>query len=212
MIRYRIRSKRGVRLVGATQASPLHERCRVNDGRLPNRRSIRLREFDYTENRAYFVTICTTQRICLFGEITDGVMNLSSIGAVVAEAWLDLPNHMPGLLLNTWVVIPNHVHGIVVLPGLSSQPAPPRLPTSGPRSSSLGAAIGGFKSAVSREVNARDLKLARPIWQRNYYERIIRNDQELDATRRYIVDNPLRWDADPDHPRNHPAPSPPPRL
>jgi putative transposase len=171
--------------------------------RLPQRRSIRLRDFDYTENRAYFVTICAIQKLCLFGDVEEEVVKLSDVGQVVDSAWRDLPNHTPGLTLDCSVVMPNHLHGIIILPGPEKIQSRANVMPRRDQSGSLGTVIGGFKSAVSREVNVRDLTLVRPIWQRNYYERIIRNDGELDATRRYIVDNPIRWNDDPDHPRYH---------
>ena len=158
----------------------------MDRGRLPNRRSIRLSDFDYTQNRAYFVTICAMHRLCLFGDLEEGVMTLSAIGSIVDSAWLDLPNHAPGITLDAWIVKPNHLHGIVVLPGMPASGSPAATQGTGPKPGSLGAVIGGFKGAVSRDVNAGDLTPVRPIWQRNYFERIIRNDRELDGTRRYI--------------------------
>jgi len=172
--------------------------------RLPNRQSIRLRDFDFSQNGAYFVTICTTRRLCLLGNIEDGDVRLSPVGQVVRLLWQDLPRHTPGLTIDAWVVMPNHLHGIVALSGSTVTGAPGANLLSGPRPGSLGVAIGGFKSAVSREIAANHLSPVRPLWQRNYYERVIRNDQELDAIRRYIADNPLGWNDDPDHPRLHP--------
>ena len=172
--------------------------------RLPNRRSIRLRDYDYVQNSAYFVTLCVAQRLCLFGDITDRVMRCSSVGEVVESAWNDLPNHTPRLILDAWVIMPNHLHGIVIFPG---DPKAENLAQTMPRGlkpGSLGAVVGGFKSAVSREVAVKNLSLIKPFWQRNYYERIIRNDREFNATRKYIESNPVRWDDDPDHPRLHP--------
>jgi REP element-mobilizing transposase RayT len=175
----------------------------MDRARVPNRRSIRLREFDYSQDGAYFITICTARRLCLFGDIQDGEVRLSPVGQVATLRWQDLPRHTLGLTLDVWVVTPNHLHGIIVLPGspVTGVPGANLLP--GPKPGSLEAAIGGFKSAVSREIAANHLSPVRPLWQRNYYERVIRNDQELDAIRRYIAENPLRWDDDPDHPRLH---------
>jgi putative transposase len=171
---------------------------------LRNRRSIRLRGYDYAQNGAYFVTICVAQRLCLLGDITAGVMRCSAIGAVVKSAWNDLPNHMPGLILDAWVVMPNHLHGIVILPNEPLTQTLGQTNPSGPKSGSLGAVVGGFKSAVSRQASASNLSLVRPLWQRNYYERIVRNDRELDAARKYIESNPARWADDPDHPSYRP--------
>jgi putative transposase len=167
---------------------------------LPNRRSMRLRDYDYAQNGAYFITVCVAQRLCLFGDITHGVMCCSTVGEVVESAWNDLPNHTPGLILDTWVVMPNHLHGIVILPGEPLPEALSQTISRGMKPGSLGAVVGSFKSAVSRQVSADNLSLVRPLWQRNYFERIIRNDREFDATRRYIESNPARWAEDPDHP------------
>src|SRR5215217_171046 len=170
---------------------------------LPNRQSIRLREFDYSQGGAYFVTICTTRRLCLFGDVTDGEVRLCPVGQVARLRWQDLPRHATGLTLDVSVVMPNHLHGIVVLPGSTVTGVPSANLLPGPKSGSLGATIGGFKSAVSREIAANHLAQVRPLWQRNYYERVIRNDEEFDAIRNYIADNPLHWDDDPNHPRLH---------
>jgi REP element-mobilizing transposase RayT len=171
---------------------------------LPQRHSIRLRGYDYAQNAAYFVTVCVAQRLCLFGDVTNGAMRCSTIGEVVESAWSDLPNHTPGLILDAWAMMPNHLHGIVILPGEPLSEALSQTMPGGPGIGSLGAVVGGFKSAVSREVAARKLSLVKPLWQRNYYDRIIRNDRDLDATREYIASNPVRWDDDPNHPRLHP--------
>jgi putative transposase len=175
----------------------------MNRTQLPNRQSIRLRQFDYAQNAAYFVTICATQRLCLFGEVLAlaGEVRLSAVGHVADALWQELPDHTPGLTLDAWVVMPNHLHGIIVLPGAPPTTSPGSPLPRGPKPASLGAVIGGFKSAVSRQGAARNLSLVRPLWQRNYYERVIRDDRELTATRKYIADNPSRWDDDPDHPR-----------
>ena len=176
----------------------------MDQHRLPNRRSIRLQDYDYAQNGAYFVTICTNQRLCVLGDIRDGVMRCSTVGQVVEAAWQDLPHHTPGLILDAWVVMPNHLHGIVILPGKSMSETLSQTIPRGPKPGSLGAVLGGFKSAVSRRVSASDLSLVRPLWQRNYYDRIIRDNRELGATQKYIETNPARWDDDPNHPRYHP--------
>ena len=107
--------------------------------RLPNRQSIRLRDFDYSQNGAYFVTLCTARRLCLLGNIEDGDVRLSPVGQVVRSLWQDLPRHTPGLTIDAWVVMPNHLHGIVVLSGSTVTGAPGANLLSGPRPGSLGA-------------------------------------------------------------------------
>jgi REP element-mobilizing transposase RayT len=165
----------------------------------PDRRSIRLREFDYTQNAAYFVTVCAAQRRCLFGEIVEGEVLLSPVGKVVNTIWQEGPSHFPGLVLNEWVVMPNHFHGIIVLPGTAASDEPGADQPRRIQPRSLGVVIGGFKSAVSRRVAADDFAPIQPIWQRNYYERVIRNDRELDAIRQYIAANPAQWENDPEY-------------
>lgn len=174
----------------------------MNATNLPNRRSIRLRGYDYAQRGAYFVSICTSKHLSVFGEILDGEMHLSPIGQVVDSRWEDLPNHTLGLSLDAWVVMPNHVHGIIILPG-TAELTPDSALQRGPAAGSLGRVVGGFKSAVSREVAARNLTLVSPLWQRSYHERIVRNDRELDTIRKYIHDNPSRWEQESDHPWLH---------
>jgi REP element-mobilizing transposase RayT len=176
---------------------------------LPQRRSIRLRDFDYTRNHAYFVTLCSAERRCLFGHASEGEVVLSAIGQIVASAWQEIPQLTPGLKIDSWVVMPNHVHGIVILPGADGRSPTPSQ--SGPRSGSLGAVIGGFKSAVSREARRRLHVGDAPIWRRNYFERIARSDREFEAMRDYIANNPARRDEDPDHPRRWMEAKSPPR-
>src|SRR5829696_5130328 len=161
----------------------------MDRSRLPNRQSFRLRDFDYSQNGAYFVTVCTTRRLGLLGHIEDGEVRFSPVGQIVRFRWQDLPRHTRGLTIDLWVVMPNHLHGIVVLSGSTVTAVAGVNLLPGPRPGSLGAAIGGFKSAVSREIAANHLSPVRPLWQRNYYERVIRNDQELDAIRKYIAGN-----------------------
>jgi len=132
-------------------------------------------------------------------------MRCSVLGQVVASAWEVLPNHTPGLILDAWVVIPNHLHGIVILPGRQASDSSSEHLHRGPKSASLGTIVGGFKSAVSRIATRNNLSLVHPVWQRNSYERIIRNARELDAVRQYIANNPARWQDDPDHPDLHHA-------
>ncbi|MFN8589874.1 MAG: transposase [Thermomicrobiales bacterium] len=130
----------------------------------------------------------------------NGVVQLSDIGQIVDEAWSEVTAHRPGVMLDLWVVMPNHVHGIVVLPGSANPPGPHPMASDGPQQGSLGAVIGGFKSAASREARRGNLVPDGVLWQRGYYDRIIRNARELDAIRQYIADNPVRWADDPENP------------
>ncbi|KAA0206229.1 transposase [Candidatus Uhrbacteria bacterium] len=163
------------------------------------RRSIRLPSFDYASSGAYFVTIGAYQRECLFGEIVDGGMVLNEIGRIVRDGWDGIGEHFSNVKTDEFVVMPNHVHGVIWLDGscphVGATHASP-LPK-GPSSGSVGAIIGSFKSAVTKRVNEMN-PLFGPVWQRNYYERVIRSDAELDAVRQYIRDNPAKWEEDPE--------------
>ena len=160
-----------------------------------NRKSIRLKEWDYTEPGAYFVTICTHRREHLFGRVVDGVMELNELGEIVRACWDELPTHFPRVELDAFVVMPNHVHGIIVIMAddiVGATHASPLHPR-GPAPHSLGAIVGSFKSAVTRRINILRGTPGARVWQRNYWEHIIRNERVLNAIRRYIVYNPDRW-------------------
>lgn len=182
-----------------------------------HRRSIRLRSYDYTWGHAYFVTICTHDRECLFN---DPVLR-----RVTQACWLDVPRHFPNVVLDEWVLMPNHLHGIVVLgeavPNAvpfaahstlitrNSQPDHPHGNASPLRRQpphltphSLGAIIGNFKSLSARRVNIARKAPGTPVWQRNYYEHVIRDSPDLDRIRKYVAGNPWNWQSDPNNPVN----------
>jgi REP element-mobilizing transposase RayT len=175
-----------------------------------HRRSIRLKGYDYTQPGAYFVTICTRNRECLFGGIVDGKMRLNPLGDIVAACWHDLPNHYPHVQLDAFVIMPNHVHGIIVLldpgdvgAGLGPAPTTGGVPTSHPkthRGHGLPEIVRAFKSFSARRINEYRRTPGTPVWQRNYYEHIIRNERSLGRIREYIVNNPLQWELDRENP------------
>jgi len=170
-----------------------------------HRRSIRLKDYDYATPGAYFVTICAQNRECLFGEIgAEGDMRLNDVGRMVAECWNAIPTHFPHVIMDTFVVMPNHIHGIVILVGAkhsrssaNASPLPADTPPpNGTQPGSLAAIIQNFKSVSTRKINAQRALPGVPVWQRNYWERIIRNDAELGHVRQYIANNPARWACD----------------
>jgi len=165
-----------------------------------HRRSIRLRGYDYSQAGAYFVTICTNNRECLFGEVVDGEMRWNDAGRMVNKCWYEIPAHFPHVELDAFVVMPNHVHGIIVVgapfmaphdSGAMNQGAMNRAPT-------LGGMVRSFKAVATRRL--RQAGCSAFAWQRNYYEHIIRNEESLDRIRRYIADNPARWSFDRENP------------
>ncbi len=157
---------------------------------LPNRRSIRLPGYDYSSPGAYFVTICTFRRACLFGEISGGEMHLSPLGKVAKQEWLRLPARFPLIQLDDFVVMPNHEHGIIVI----QDTGPGTLIREGfghPVAHSLATIVRSYKAAVTLKAN-----IPNRIWQDNFWERIIRGESELNAIRQYIQTNPASWPED----------------
>ncbi|GAA5002912.1 transposase [Pseudoluteimonas lycopersici] len=170
----------------------------------PQRKSIRLRGYDYTQAGAYFVTICAQGHACLFGNITNGEMRLNNIGNIVAEEWAKTREIRIGMELDAWVVMPNHFHGIIVIVDSRRRGDRPVAPT-GPQPRSVGAVVAGFKSAATKRINALRGTPGTPVWQRNYHEHIIRNEGSLDRIRQYILDNPAQWATDRENPSSHSA-------
>lgn len=176
------------------------------------RKSIRLKGYDYTTEGAYFITIVTCNRESLFGEIHDGEMVLNDYGRIVESTWHGLVNHNSNIGLDEFVVMPNHVHGIIVVfepVGAGSQPACEigagfslRKERSGAqrtrepaptRKSSLSEIVRQFKTFSARRINALRGTPGVPVWQRNYYDHIIRSDRENEEVAVYIANNPANW-------------------
>ena len=188
----------------------------VFDAEHDNRQSTRMKGYDYTLPGAYFVTIISQNRMCLFGDIEKGEVKLSKIGQLVISCWKGITDKINNIVFDEFVLMPNHLHGIIFILEsdgkgeafsdlntsmcvLSSENASPLRPR-GTQSGSLSAVIQNFKSVSTRMMNKRYFKPGNKIWQRNYYERIIRNDRELNAIRQYIHNNPLNWVRDLENP------------
>ncbi|MBW2050451.1 MAG: transposase [Deltaproteobacteria bacterium] len=187
----------------------------------PRRRNtLRLRNFDYSALGAYFVTICTQDRACLFGDIHDGQMVLNDAGRIVRDVWNELPEHYGHVSLDMFVVMPNHIHGILILHddrgvvvGAGFKPArtepartepartnPARTATTAIKRHGLPEIIRALKTFSSRRINETHNTPGRKLWQRNYYEHIIRNDESLNRIRQYIMTNPEKWGQDRENP------------
>ncbi len=219
------------------------------DPKRHHRRSIRLQGRDYAQAGAYFVTMLTQDRACLFGDVVNGEMQPNGWGDIVRTSWMEIPRHFAHTQLDAFVVMPNHVHGIIVITDDVDRPSntDPAGPTGvgatrvgttgvgatgvgatgagardvvgathasplrdasplqdaprGPRPQSLGAIVGSFKSAVARRINAQRDTAGASLWQRGYYEHIIRNETEWQRLREYIANNPARWLTDADYPQ-----------
>ena len=164
-----------------------------------HRRSIRLKGYDYSRAGAYFVTTCVRDGVCLFGEIVDGTMRMNDYGRIVAEAWRDLGQRFKHIELDEFVVMPNHVHGIIHVGVPFMTPSVLDVVNQGAinRAPTLGGMVRTFKAVASRAIcrNGADFQ-----WQRNYYEHIVRNENELARVREYIVNNPAQWALDRENP------------
>jgi REP element-mobilizing transposase RayT len=173
------------------------------------RRSIRLRGYDYSQPGSYFVTVCTSNRECLFGNVADGEVALNHVGRVVDEEWSYTEIIRPEVEVDEFVVMPNHLHGIITIRqpegsvgahGRAPLPAGHALLQRPPRS--LGSLIAGFNSAATKRINQSRHTPSQPVWQRNYYEHVIRGETDLNRIRQYIRDNPARWTEDIYNPTN----------
>ncbi len=160
---------------------------RRDDPNLHHRRSIRLPGHDYARSGAYYVTIVTRERVLLFGDVIGGEMRLNDTGQLILDAWEWLAMQYPYVELDSYIIMPNHLHGIIVIIAPTS-----RKP--------LGRLVGAFKTVTTKQVNLAQGTPGQPLWQRNYYEHVIRDDEELARIREYIVNNPMQWEMDAENP------------
>ena len=206
-----------------------------------HRRSIRLQNYDYSSEGAYFVTMCTKNRECLFGEIVNGEMVLSEYGKIVEQCWFNLPNHYDNIELDAYVIMPDHFHGIIFIRAIhelpsvetvetvdsvgaihelpqresqseslespqpeplespqpepleSPQPEPLESPQQQRRKMLLPKIIGRFKMNSAKQINLIRNTPGVSVWQRDYFEHIIRDVKSLENIRNYIVQNPSKW-------------------
>jgi putative transposase len=169
---------------------------------LPRRRSVRLKDYDYTQAGIYFVTICTHDRRLYFDD--------QSLREVAAGRWQAIPEHTPSVRLDEWVIMPNHLHGLIVFeqePELDTrgtlQPGARmefgQMSSISPARRSLAAVVRAYKAAVTGVCRKAGQAFA---WQAGYHEHVVRGDNDLDNIRKYISDNPLKWELDSEHPNN----------
>ena len=165
------------------------------------RKSIRLKDYDYSQPGAYFITICIHKKQCILGEVTDDGMKLSRFGEVVKTEWLKTFEIRKNLILDEYIVMFNHFHGIIIVDGRGTLQRAPTFEKFGrPISNSVPTIVRLFKSATTNQVNQLHHTPRRPFWQRNYFEHIIRNEDELNKIREYIQNNPLKWHLDRENP------------
>ena len=184
------------------------------------RRSIRLKDYDYSQEGAYFVTICTQNKMMLFEN--DGIR------AVAERCWQEIPEHFSNVQLDEWIIMPNHLHGILIIIDKcramtycatsdhnfrrGDPVGRPYIRPHGPAPDSIGTIIGQFKSVVTKKVNKLRGTPGAAIWQRNYYEHVIRNETDLNDVRQYIINNPIKWDMDEENPNRQKNESTSPKI
>ena len=195
-----------------------------------HRRSIRLKGYDYSSKGMYYITLCVNKRLCLFGDIEDGEMKLNDAGKIVDRIWQEIPKYYPFVEIDEHTLMPNHLHGIIILNNENVGAPPCGRPLMNPDNGqaqgpangkygqaqgpaptvkrlSLGDVVGRFESFTMYQYilgikNHQWKPFHKKLWQRNYYEHIIRNENELNKIRKYIIDNPLNWEADEENPKN----------
>ena len=177
------------------------------------RRSIRLQGYDYTSPNAYFVTICSYNHESLFGDVKMDKIVLNQFGRIIFEKWNQIPKYFKNTQIDQFIIMPNHLHGIVIIvtakhsseeftESLNNKHknASPSHPA-GTMPDSVSSIIQNFKSVTTRKINQIRKTSSAKLWQRNYYEHIVRNEKELNQIREYIIDNPLKWEFDEDNPK-----------
>lgn len=190
----------------------------MEEAKRRHRRSVRWVGHDYGQAGAYFVTICTHGHLCLFGRVVGDTMELNMAGRAVERCWRAIPSHFPQIVLDEFVVMPNHVHGVLIivdadhgecvranddspLPGdgrAAIMPSHHRIVRPRGTARTLGAIVRGFKIGVTKWM--RQNSDIRDVWQRSYYEHVIRSQRSLHRIRRYIAENPASWLHDKENP------------
>ena len=172
-----------------------------------HRHSLRLKNFDYAQTGAYFVTVVTQHRICLFSDIINSEAQLSAAGTMLQAVWSELPIHYSGIKTDVFVVMPNHFHGIIFLVGATPRgcPSPGQAQGLVPTAMSLPDVLHRFKTLATKRYTDGVKQsgwspFAGRLWQRNYYEHVIRDEESLNRIRQYIADNPMHWEFDPENP------------
>lgn len=155
-----------------------------------NRRTLRLKGYDYSSNGSYFITICTKDRNEYFGSINlqkgcecIDIRHLNEYGYIIESGWMNIANIYENIEIDQYIIMPNHIHGIIHISVSNNM-----------FTKSLNHIIGQFKSSMTKQLKRNGLDLFE--WQRNYYEHIIRNEQELNNIREYIINNPMNWNKD----------------
>ena len=158
-----------------------------------NRKSNRLQGYDYSQNGAYFITICAHHHKCIFGKIVNNTMMVNKLGIIAQNEWIKSSEIRTEIEIDESVIMPNHLHGIVFI---HHQGDDQQTPGTGCKSKSISALVAGFKSIVTKQINIIRETPMMPVWQRNYHDHIIRSERSLTKLREYIRNNPQSWEKD----------------
>lgn len=171
----------------------------MTDQKPRRRTSLRPPSYDYSQVGAYFVTAVVRGRVPIFGEVTGEEVELREFGEIVEHAWLDLPNHYEHISLDEFIVMPDHVHGVIVISDGEANGVGAihttiyYVPLRTRRTMLLPKLLGRFKMASAKQINQKRGASGTPVWQRGYFDHVIRNEDDLNQIRDYIRTNPLRW-------------------
>ncbi len=158
------------------------------------RKSLRLKDWDYSSTGMYYVTVCTQGRKYRLGHVVDERVILSDEGKIVFDCWNNIPIHFDYVRIHEFVIMPNHMHGIIEIvdtpKNVGARHASPLL------RKPLGTIVGSFKSAVTKHINETRNSPGHPVWQRSFHDHIIRNDEDLIRITKYIRENPAKWQYD----------------
>ena len=158
-----------------------------------HRQSVRLEGYDYSRVGLYFVTVCCWQKECLFGRVVSDTVELTEAGSLAERFWKEIPVRFPSVVLDEFVIMPNHLHGILQFTMRDNE------------KTTLGSVMRAYKSLSAIAINRQLGRSERPVWQRNYHEHLVGDEEALSNIRRYIILNPSRWDKDDENPDNAPS-------
>ena len=157
---------------------------------MKNRKLTRLKYWDYGSDGYYFITICTKDMTHYFGEVVDGEMILSPVGIIANLLWYEIKNHADNIKLGEFIVMPNHIHGILILENNTNTV---EMRHASPLQNTISSIIGSYKAAVSKHAHRLGFDF---IWQRNFYDHVIRDEASNSKISEYIVNNPIKWEED----------------
>ena len=181
------------------------DNCMAYDSQIHHRRSIRLKNYDYSQAGMYFVTICTQNQLHLFGEIVSDKMVLNDAGKMIQKIWNEISHDFSNIQLHEFTMMPNHIHGIIEIPVRADSISVPNTKNTNRAEMDSAPTLSKMVQSFKRHTTIEYIKMVeqnifppfdKRIWQRNYWEHIVRNDNEYNGISQYIIDNPATWQND----------------